>query len=77
MSDTLGVIQEALNDAVGNAQEITTDAHLTDDGILDSLDSAVFLLNVETATGKTLSEDDVADKDLFSVKKLIAFLDAK
>lgn len=75
MSTTLQTIQAALNDAMGKETEISAENHLIHDDILDSLDSAVFLLNLETATGKKLPENDVEEKDLFQVQKLIDYLE--
>lgn len=76
MSDNLLIIQDSLNDALGREYVITEENHLINDEILDSLDSAVYLLNVETASGKKLPEDKVEDLDLFSVKNMIAFLES-
>ncbi len=76
MAKNLVIIQDSLNDALGREHVISADNHLIDDGILDSLDSAVFLLNVETASGKKLPEDKVEELDLFNVKNMVAFLES-
>lgn len=77
MTEKLQIIQKALTDALGREVEISPETHLVEDEVLDSLDSAVFLLNVETETGVTLSEDVVAEKDLFKVANLLDFVSGK
>ena len=75
MTDNLKMIEEAGNDAVGREMEVSAESHLIEDEILDSLDSAVFLLNVEKATGMKLPETEIAAQDLFRVSSLLAYLD--
>ena len=77
MSEYLSIVKAALNDAVGKQVNFTLETHLTEEEILDSLDSAVFLLNVEKATGVALSEEAVEQNNLFQVANLIAFLSDK
>ena len=75
MTDNLKMIEEAVNDAVGREMEVSAESHLIEDEILDSLDSAVFLLNVEKATGMKLPETEIDAQDLFRVSSLLAYLD--
>ncbi len=70
----LQVIRTALSKAVNRDYEISEDTHLVDEELLDSLDSAVFLLEVERATGKKLPEADVETKNLFQVRNLVDYL---
>lgn len=76
MTDFMPIIQESLDDAVGQPVEFSPDAHLLKDEVLDSLDSAVFLLNLEKATGVLLPENTVEEKDLFKIANLIQHLEA-
>ncbi|MEM8630280.1 MAG: hypothetical protein AAGF74_03515 [Pseudomonadota bacterium] len=76
MADYKSIIETALADAVGHSVEISVDTHLIQDDVIDSLDSAIFLLNVEKAAGVKLSEQDVDEKDLFKVSNLVAFLES-
>lgn len=75
MSTYQSLIEAALTDAVGRSINISQDTHLINDEVLDSLDSAVFLLNVEKASNIKLPEKDVEDHDLFKVSNLIAYLE--
>ena len=75
MSDTVAMIKSALDDAVGQPVEITPGTHLTQEALLDSLDSAVFLLNIEKASGVKLSEEAVEQYDLFKVSNLIDYIE--
>ncbi len=70
------LIEAALTDAVGRSIAISQDTHLINDEVLDSLDSAVFLLNVEKASNIKLPEKVVEDQDLFKVSNLIAYLES-
>lgn len=76
MSEYFNVIKAALEDVTGRTVEVGENTHLTKDNVLDSLDSMVFLLNVEKATGIALPEKDVEQKDLFKVANLMAFFEA-
>ena len=76
MSNLQSLIEAALTDAVGRAVEISPDTHLINDEVLDSLDSAVFLLNVEKASNVKLPEKEVEDQDLYKVSNLIAYLES-
>ena len=75
MTDYMDIINKALVDATNKTVEITTEMDLVKDGILDSLDSAVFLLNIEKATSASLPEKEVEEGDLFNVGKLIEYLE--
>ena len=75
MNKTLAQIQVALDDALGEHKSITTKTHLTKDDILDSLDSAVFLLNLETEFQKKLPEEAVQQLDLYLIENLINYLE--
>jgi acyl carrier protein len=76
MSTYQSLIEAALTDAVGRPINVSQDTHLINDEVLDSLDSAVFLLNVEKASNIKLPEKDVEDQDLFKVSNLIAYLES-
>jgi len=54
---------------------ITLNTDLIADGILDSLDGMVFLLEVEQAFDKSFPEDiDLVSQGYYQVKNLVAYL---
>ena len=59
---------------VGKKITFDENAHLVKDEILDSLDSSVYLLEVERKFGVKLDDETVEKFDLFSVSKMIDFL---
>lgn len=73
-TEYLEVIRAALAKAVNRKHDISEATHLIDEDLLDSLDSAVFLLEVERATTSKLPEVDIETKNLFQVKNLVDYL---
>lgn len=55
---------------------IDTATDLIGDGIMDSLDSMVFLMELSTRTGRDVPDDKATDPEFFKVKQLVAFLAA-
>lgn len=69
------LIRAALATALGRQnKQITGDTHLTESGILDSLDASVFLLELEKASRRKITDQDVEQHDLFQVSSLVAWL---
>lgn len=69
--EALGHIKNALDATMaGLSEKVSVDSHLTDDGIIDSLDSMNFLFELETVLGKKLTAIDEQFND-FRVKKLV------
>ena len=66
-----------LENVTNNTVEITEETHLIDNGVVDSLDSAVFLLEVEKKSGVKLSDKDIEELDLFNVANMLTFLKEK
>jgi acyl carrier protein len=60
--------------AVGRKVEFDESAHLTNDEILDSLDSSVYLLEIERDFNVKLDDETVENHDLFLVSNMIDFL---
>lgn len=56
------------------AIDATTD--LIGDGVMDSLDSMVFLMELSARTGRDVPDDKATDPEFFKVKQLVAFLAA-
>lgn len=55
--------------------DISMDTELQKEKILDSLDSMVFIMDLESRTGVKIPEEtDLAAEGLFNVRKLIDFL---
>ena len=48
--------------------------HLIRDGILDSLDSMVFLMELSGRIGKTISDDDANNPEFYQVSRLVSFM---
>jgi len=68
-------IRAALAKATGRSDlEYENETHLVEGEILDSLDASVFLLELEKASGKTITDKDVETHDLFRVSNLIDWL---
>ncbi len=72
----LSDIVDTIKNVTGDVVDISVDTHLIEDDIVDSLDSAVFLLEIEKVSGKKLSDKDIDEKDLFKVVNLITHLNS-
>lgn len=53
---------------------IELSTNLISDGVIDSLDSMVFLMDLSARTGKEVSDADANDPAFFQVSRLVAFL---
>ena len=51
-----------------------SETHLIRDGILDSLDSMVFLMELSGRIGKTISDDDANNPEFYQVSRLVSFM---
>ena len=68
------MIKEAVNAvSPGAGDKITKDTHLTEDDVLDSLDSMTFLFELETLNGKPF-EDVVDTFDDYRVQTIIGLI---
>ena len=72
--DIMELIDKAIEKATGNTFELTEETNLIESEILDSLDSMVFILELEKATGKKFPEEDLEEEGFFKVGKIVAFL---
>lgn len=66
-------LRKALNDQKASA---TIDTDLVKEGVLDSLDGMVFLLEISEKTGKDFPEKDLVELGFFRVRKLVEILTA-
>ena len=64
-------LRKTLNDSTVSAK-LETD--LEGEGILDSLDGMVFVLELSEVTGKPFPEKDLVELGLFRVSKLVEYL---
>ena len=64
-------LQTAIKDPKASAKPGTD---LREDGILDSLDGLVFLMELTASTGKSFPEKDLEALGFFKVDKLIEYL---
>jgi acyl carrier protein len=72
--EAFNMIQEALDKVKpGSGAKLTAEAHLVDDGFVDSLDSMNFLFELENAHGGRLEQIDDTFSD-FRVVRLIEIL---
>lgn len=77
MSDTdiLAQLTAILEKVVKKPVQITLDTDMIEEGILDSLDGMVFMLEVEQAFGKAFPEDiDLVAEGYYRVRKLVGHL---
>jgi acyl carrier protein len=51
--------------------------HLIEDGVVDSLDSMVFLMELSTQTGMTIPDEDANNREFFKVSRLVEFLSTR
>jgi acyl carrier protein len=72
--EILSMINNVVNQALDREIVITEKTHLIEEEILDSLDSAMFLIKLEQNSAKEISDKQVAENDLFKVSNLIHFL---
>lgn len=73
----LSAIAAAIQEVTEASADFNEDSDLVADEILDSLDSMVFLLNLEERTGVAFPEDDDLEKrGFFKVANLIAHIQA-
>lgn len=70
----ISTVQQALDRTIDNSVTLSEGTHLVDERILDSLDSAVFLLNIEKMTSVKINDRQLMDNDLYKVSNLLSFL---
>lgn len=73
----MAFIGEALEKAVGEAKTVTEATDLIEDEVVDSLDSALFLVELEKIVGCQIPQADVNDKNLMKVGNLITYISEK
>ena len=76
-AEIFNMIKIALERATKQSRgpEITEETHLLNSEILDSLDSLVFLMELENIVGVNLTEsDENLSDDLFKVSELIKYV---
>lgn len=70
-------LEEAKNPGGGRKEfSLAMDTDLIKEGILDSLDSMVFILELAEKSGKSFPEDDLVEGGFFQVGHLVQFLTA-
>lgn len=68
-------IKTSLEQVRNQTVDINMDTELQQEKILDSLDSMVFIMDLESRTGVKFSEDlNLAEEGLFNVRTLATFL---
>jgi acyl carrier protein len=74
-AQALQAIQVALHKTL-NRDVVSIDAatNLIRDGVMDSLDSMVFLMELSAQTGKEVSDEDANNLSFFRVGRLVEFL---
>jgi acyl carrier protein len=76
-SEALALIQRALDETLQEHKQIRADTDLLEGEFLDSLESMVFLLELEKASGlKIPQEEDLVELGYYNVPKLLALLGA-
>ncbi|HEB73522.1 MAG TPA: acyl carrier protein [Nitrospirae bacterium] len=74
--EALRHITAAVQVAVSKDVAITIETDLVEEDILDSLDSMVFVLELQDAIGKEIPDIDFVAEGLFKVRKLVPFVQA-
>jgi acyl carrier protein len=73
--ETLTIAQKVLDKVKKARFEINEESDLIEEGILDSLDGMVFILELEQATGKQFPPDaDLVEEGFYKMSKLIDYL---
>jgi acyl carrier protein len=67
-------IAKALMAVLDKEVEFGPDADLIKDEILDSLDAAVFIFELESLTGRKVPEGDLDELGLYKVSNLVTYL---
>lgn len=69
--EAMKMIRDAIKLAVNDEPEITERTDLINDEILDSLDSMVFVMELEKLSGIKFPEEDLEEAGFYSVPKLL------
>ena len=77
MQDDSGFIKDALNNIDVKDASFTEGTDLVEAGILDSLDSAMFFVELEVLSGINIPQVDVEEKKLLKVSNLLEYFDDK
>lgn len=73
--EALAAIRQALRVALKKDDiPVGENTDFVTEGILDSLDGMVFLLELSSLTGKEFPENDLVELGFFKVNKLVEFL---
>lgn len=73
--EALEAISAALEKVLKQPTPITPETDLIEEGILDSLDGMVFLLEIESLTGKKFPDDiDLVKEGYYKIPKLLSLL---
>ena len=67
-------IAKALTAVLDKEVEFGPEADLIKDEILDSLDAAVFIFELESLTGRKVPEGDLDELGLYKVSNLVTYL---
>ena len=67
-------IAKALTAVLDKEVEFGPEADLIKDEILDSLDAAVFIFELESLTGRKVPEGDLDEPGLYKVSNLVTYL---
>lgn len=74
--DALKMIKEAIEIAAsGKSENVSMDTHLSEEGILDSLDLMTFLFELENLNGKSINGIDEGFDD-FRIKTIVELMTA-
>ena len=68
-------INKALSSVLKKEVNVTTEVDLIEDGILDSLDSAMFLFEIQKIFNIVVPDIDIEEQGFFKVSKLTEYID--
>lgn len=72
--EAMVAIAKALTAVLDKEVEFGPEADLIKDEILDSLDAAVFIFELESLTGRKVPEGDLDELGLYKVSNLVTYL---
>ncbi len=72
--EAISLITGGLKKVTGKNIEFDMETDLIESEILDSLDSMVFIFELETGSGVKFPETDLEEENFFQVRKLIDYL---
>jgi len=72
--EAFALVESALRKALNRDVKIELQTDLVRDGVIDSLDGLVFVMELTNLSEKTISDEQIQQPEFFNVQKLCEFL---